>query len=244
MNKDKFQELLQRSWRQQLHDSGTGDWHNKWFLDGERAVVRNSEKGIVYSGGPVANDHASHTVLWTKDIFEGDIKIEFDYTRLDTINRYVNILYIQATGIGTPPYNEDITDWSDLRVIPYMNSYFDNMNLLHVSYAAFGNEDDDPSDYVRARRYPRPVDASFGVTGIEPDYFATHLFKPGVEYHFTFIKTNEDLFFEVKNAEEKRLFHWPLKDVKALKAGRVGIRHMWTRCSRYRNILISSCSSK
>jgi len=121
-----------------------------------------------------------------------------------------------------------------------MHTYFDNMDLLHISYAAFGNDNDDPSDYVRARRYPRLAEESFGTTNIPPDSFDTELFLPGVKYHFTFIKTDEDLFFEVKNADVQRLFHWPLKDVKTLKPGRIGIRHMWTRCSRYQNISISN----
>jgi hypothetical protein len=240
MSKADFENLLQRSWRQKFYDPGTGKWQEKWFLDGERAIVKNTETGMVFSGGAVAGDHASHAVLWTNEVFAGDVKIEFDFTRLDTINRWVNILYIQATGKGIPPYIEDIAAWSNLRQIPYMHSYFDNMDLLHVSYAAFGNDNDKPDDYVRARRYPRPQDENFGMTNISPDYFNTELFQPGIEYHFTFIKTSEDLFFEVKNHNIKKLFHWPLKNVEPLKAGRIGIRHMWTRCSRYRNISIAN----
>lgn len=240
MTEEKFSALLKRNWKTQFADSGQEDWQQKWFLDGERAVVKNTEKGMVFAGGPMVWDHASHAVLWTRDSFEGDLKIEFDFTRLDTINRYVNIIYIQAVGKEQGPYTKDISEWSELRQIPYMNSYFDTMDLLHVSYAAFGNDDDEPNDYVRARRYPRPETDSFGVTGIEPDYFATGLFTPGVEYHFTFIKTDDDLFLEVKNKKVRKLFHWPMQDVRTLEAGRIGIRHMWTRCSRYSNITISN----
>lgn len=240
MSNIKFKELLKRDWRQKLCDSGTDDWRKQWFLDGERAEFKNTESGMVFSGGPIVGDHASHAVLWTKDIFYGDVKIEFDFTRLDTINRWVNIIYIQATGKGHGPYVEDICEWSDLRRIPYMHTYFDNMDLLHISYAAFGNDDDEPNDYVRARRYPRLAKNSFWTTNIPPDSFKTGLFLPGITYHFTLIKTDGDLFLEVKNSDVCRLFHWPLKNVKPLKAGRIGIRHMWTRCSRYQNISISN----
>jgi len=236
----KFKKLLKRNWKQKFFDSGTVDWRKKWFLDGERAVVKNTQSGMIFAGGPIVRDNASHAVLWTKDIFDGDVKIEFDFTRLDTINRWVNIIYIQAAGKGQKPYVKDISKWSDLRQIPYMRTYFNNMDLLHISYAAFNNTDDKPDDYVRARRYPRLSKKSFGTTNIPPDSFKTGLFLPGVKYHFTFIKTDKDLFFEVKNADVHRLFHWPLKNVKALKAGRIGIRHMWTRCSRYQNISISN----
>jgi hypothetical protein len=235
----EFQKLLKRKWKQKFFDSGTGDWCKKWFLDGKRAIIKNTEAGMVFSGGAVVWDHASHAVLWTKDIFGGDVKIEFDFTRFDTINRWVNIIYIQATGKGEVPYVEDITKWSTLRQIPYMHSYFDNMNLLHISYAAFNNTDDKPDDYVRARRY-LPEKNTLENTDLPPDYFKTGLFQSGVEYHFTFIKTDKDLFFEIKSSKVRKLFHWPLKGVKALKPGRIGIRHMWTRCSRYRIISIAN----
>lgn len=239
MSNEAFKNLLEHEWQQVFFDSGTDDWRKSWFLDGECAEVKNTKAGMIFSGGPIADDHASHAVLWTNDIFDGDIKIEFDFTRLDTINQCVNILYVQASGKGNSPYVEDISKWSGLRQIPYMNTYFDNMDLLHISYAAFRMKNNDPSDYVRARRYPRLSDKPFDTTNLPPDSFNTGLFQPGIEYHFTFIKTGKDLFFEVKNADVKKLFHWPLQGVKELKAGRVGIRHMWTRCSRYSNISIS-----
>ena len=186
---NKFAELKKLSWKDKLFDSGSNNWQEKWFLDGKRADIRNTSHGMIFAAGPVAMDHASHAVLWTKDSFNGDIKIEWDYTRLDTITRYVNIVYIQATGKGEGPYSEDITEWSDLRQIPYMHSYFDNMNLLHISYAAFGNDNDKDEDYVRARRYPTRPDRPFSETDLEPDNYLTGLFRPGVTYHFTFIKT-------------------------------------------------------
>lgn len=138
------------------------------------------------------------------------------------------------------PFTEDIADWSTLRQVPYMSCYFDNMELLHISYAAFENEDDEDEDYVRARRYPTRPDREFNETDISPDYFQTGLFRPGITYHFTAIKTNEDLFLEVKNSDVRKLFHWPLGDVEPLIHGRVGLRHMWTRCSRYANIRIAT----
>ena len=237
---EKFTELKALSWKDKLFDSGNNNWQDKWFLDGKRADIRNTSEGMIFAAGPVAMDHACHAVLWTKESFEGDIKIEWDFTRLDTVNRYVNIVYIQATGKSEGPYVEDITEWSGLRQIPYMNSYFDNMNLLHISYAALGNQDDSDNDYVRARRYPTRPDRPFNETDLAPDNFLTGLFQPGVKYHFTIIKNGDDLFFEVKNDEVCKLFHWPLQGVEPVTHGRVGIRHMFTRCSRYQNITIST----
>lgn len=240
MSEQTFKDLLARDWQQKFDDDGTGDWRDNWFIDGCRADLRNTPRGLVYAAGPigdpVARDNGSHAVLWTNQSFEGDMRIEFDYTRLDTIWRFVNILYIQATGIGEGPYTEDILDWAHLRDVPKMSSYFNNMNLLHISYAANENPEDFEADYVRARRYPARPDRPFNETDIAPDNFRTGLFFPGEVYHFTAIKTSDDLYLEVKNDEVRKLFHWPLGDVEPVTRGRVGIRHMWTRCSRYANI--------
>jgi hypothetical protein len=240
MPHQNFDALMQRDWQEVFDDPGTEDWRERWFVDGERADIRNTPEGMVFSAGPVAYENGSHAVLWTRREFVGEIRIEFDFTRLDTITRFVNILYIQATGIQEGPYSEDIADWSDLREVPYMSCYFNNMNLLHVSYAAFGNENDEDEDYVRARRYPARPDRPFGQTDLPPDNFDTGLFRPGTTYHVCAIKTDEHLFFDVQGPEKGELFHWPLKDVEPLSHGRVGIRHMWTRCSRYANVRVST----
>ncbi|MFP4027754.1 MAG: DUF1961 family protein [Candidatus Brocadiia bacterium] len=238
MAQETFDKLLDGDWELVFEDSGTQNWQDNWFVDGERADIRNTPEGMVFSAGPVAYDNGSHSVLWTRESFAGNIRIEFDFTRLDTITRFVNILYIQATGIGEEPYTEDIAEWADLRQVPFMSSYFNNMNLLHISYAAFGNQDDKDEDYVRARRYPARPDRPFGETDLSPDNFETGLFRPGKTYHICAIKTDDHLFFDVQGEEQGDLFHWPLNDVEPIDHGRVGIRHMWTRCSRYANVQV------
>jgi hypothetical protein len=240
MSKDGYQAQAARDWREAMHDSGSEDWRTHWFVDGERADIRNTPQGMVFSAGPVARDDGSHAVLWTHQDFAGDLRIRLRFTRLDTITRFVNILYIQATGSGEDGYTEDITEWSDDRQIPYMFKYFNTMNLLHISYAAFGNADDKDEDYVRARRYPTRPDRAFNQTDIPPDNFLTGLFRPGVSYDFDVIKTDADLWFRVSNAAVDTLFHWPLAEVAPLTHGRIGIRHMWTRCSRYADIRIAT----
>jgi hypothetical protein len=234
MSESKFKELIAADWKAAFDDDGTGNWQDNWVVDGCRADIRNTPRGMVFAAGPVERDNGSHAVIWTKRNFAGDMRIELDFTRLDTIVRFVNIIYIQATGICEGPYTEDVLDWSHLRDVPMMSSYFNTMNTLHVSFAAFQGKPDE--DYVRARRYPARPDRPFDETDIAPDNFNTGLFQPGVTYHFTFIKTGEDLFFEVKNDDVLKLFHWPIATVEAITHGRVGIRHMWTRCSRYANI--------
>ena len=66
-----------------LSDPCRKDWKAKWFLDGEIGTVTNCPEGMTLKAGPEFKNDAHHMVLWTKDSFEGDLKIEYDYTRLD-----------------------------------------------------------------------------------------------------------------------------------------------------------------
>ena len=222
-----------------LEDDGTGDWRDHWVLDGERAVIRNTPRGMVFSAGPVAQDHASHAVLWTRKSFSGAMKVEFDFTRLDTINRYVNILYFHAQGIGGE-YGQDIHAWADRREIPYMKTYFEKMNLLHISYAAFGNPNDDDVNYLRVRRYPVTAERSFNEIEVEPTVDDTGCFQPGVLHRMCFVKTADKLALRIRS-EAGALHHiWDTASVAPPQSGPLGIRHMFAKCSRYYNLRIYS----
>ena len=230
-----FAAALNLSWKEVLKDDGTKDWTTAWFLDGDKAKVLNTEQGMTLHAGPVPDEDASHAVLWTKSSFPGDIKIEYDFTRLDTSWRGVNIIYLLATGSGEAPYGEDITTWSDLRRVPTMSKYFHNMNTYHISYATAKPDE----DYVRARRYI-PQGKTLRGTNLEPDYFNTNLFHPGVSSHITVIRRGDWLFMEVDHPEQRTLFAWKTDTHPAIDNGRIGFRQMFTRSSRYRNIHISS----
>lgn len=234
-------QALELPWNEVFFDSGSGDWSERWFVDGYKGEIRNFPEGMFYAAGPIAGDHASHTVLWTRQSFAGPIKLEFDFTRLDTVNQYVSIIYLQATGTGEGPYDKDISKWTHLRAIPRMSTYFDNMNLLHVSLAAY-NLTPEPveNSYIRARRYPKSLfGGSFNAMALKPDFLNTGLFLPGVTYHVILVKTETDLFMQVSNDEIKRLYRWDLTQAPLVHEGRVGIRHMWQRAALLANISIS-----
>lgn len=236
-----FEAQLAQEWQPVWTDPGTGDWKTHWFLDGEFARVENTPAGMHFAAGPEEWNHAHHAVLWTRESFSGDLRIEYDYTRTDDRNQWVNILYIQATGTGDAPYVKDIEQWSEMRREPWMHHYFKHMQLLHVSYAAYGKEPttyDD--DYVRARRYPVMEDAEFGSsTDIPPDAFKTGLFKRDVTFHVTVIKQGDALYMQFKNADVSRLFAWNTSSFPPVSEGRIGLRHMWMRSARYANFSVS-----
>ncbi len=240
-NTNEFERLKQsEEWQPKFKDSGSDKWQKKWFLDGLRAEVSNSPYGMLFSAGPIAFDDACHAVLWTKESFEGAVKIEYEYTRTDTQTKQVNILYIQASGIGEHPYSYDITKWNHLRIIPSMKTYFNNMNALHISYAAYSQTNDDKKlDYIRARKYPRMDGQDFGkTTEIPPSYDQTGLFIPGETYKIIVIKTEQKLYFKVVGKDTSKLFSWDLKKGQSVHNGRIGLRHMYTRSANYKNFKI------
>lgn len=237
-----FHEAMAADWQTAFEDTGTDPWQDGWFLDGKKATVENHDDGIHFSAGPDEGDNASHAVLWTRESFSGDIKLAFDYKRTDQINRWVNIIYLQATGTDEPPYHADIAEWSDLRDVPAMKTYFDHMNLLHISFSAYGRETSPvQQSYIRARRYPRAAfGGSFEKMELEPDFHDTGLFLPGKPYHVVVVKKSQDMWMHVTGDDQDRLYHWDLQQVPPVDHGRVGFRLMWTRAAVFSNIVVSS----
>ena len=235
----RFDQADSGEWREVFRDPCTEDWETRWFLDGEIGAVSTSEKGMQLTAGPQYRNDAHHMVLWTKDSFEGDLRIEYDYTRLDFEERCVNIIYIQATGSGDEPYVKDITKWNDLRRVPAMSMYFNHMHTYHISYAASPGTDE---EYIRARRY-LPTGAGLKGTELAPDYAPEGLFEPGVPHRITIIKRDRDLFMRIVNADQSYYCHMANPDLPVISEGRVGLRHMFTRSARYRNIRIGTPAS-
>lgn len=233
-----FEDANAATWREAFFDPGTGDWKVRWFLDGDVGTVKTGANGMELTAGPEFRNDAHHMVLWTRDSFSGDLKIEFEYTRLDKETRCVNILYIQGTGSGKGKFVHDIFQWKDLRRVPSMRMYYDHMNAYHISFAAFPN-DEDTTAYIRGRRY-LPETAGIKGTNLKPDYFPKELFEPGVPHKLTVIKKERDLFMRISNSEQTFYCHMTNPDLPPIQVGRIGLRHMFTRSARYKNFRISS----
>lgn len=241
--KNAFEQADSRKWNEQFSDKCTGDWKNKWFLDGEVGTVTNSPDGMTLTAGPEFRNDAHHMVLWTKASFAGDLKIEYDYTRLDEEQRCVTILFIQATGSGKGPYAKDITEWNALRKVPAMKEYFNHMHTYHISYAAFPNFGKDRTSYIRGRRY-LPEKNGLKGTDLEPDYYPKGLFETGVKHHITVIKQGRDIHMRIENPDLAYYCHMANPDLPPIIEGRIGLRHMFTRSARYRNFKISAPRKK
>lgn len=233
-----FEQAAAAKWQEVFSDSCTGEWHKLWFLDGEVGTVTHSPEGMTLTAGPEFKNDAHHMVLWSKRNFVGDIKIEYDFTRLDEERRCAIILYIQASGSGKDRFDKDIATWSDLRKVPAMSTYFDNMHTYHLSYASFGNTGKEQSSYIRVRRY-MPHRTGLKGTELTPDYHYETLFATGVKHHITIIKRDRDLHVRVQNADEVRYCHVQNAKLPVITEGRIGLRHMFTRSARYANFRVS-----
>ncbi len=237
---ESFSEIQKLGWKETFFDHGTSDWNEKWLLDGLKARVCNAPLGMEFFAGPVPAEDSSHSVLWTRKSFRGNVKIEYEYTRLDAATKYVNILYIQATGSGQGDFAEEIFTWSEMRRVPAMSMYFNHMNTYHISYAAYGNTDEpDKHDYIRARRYMPELGNGLKGTDLAPDYFESGLFQPGVKHHITVIKYGNDLYMEIIGPDKKMLCHWKNTSLPSIANGRIGLRHMASRNARYKNFRVS-----
>lgn len=228
-----------KAWELQFSDDCTKNWQENWFKDGLISKVEQDENGMNLIAGPENRNDADHTVLWTKQSFKGDIKIEYDYTRTDSQIVNVNILYIQAEGIGKEGKGADISEWNAYRDTASMWKYYFYMNPLHISYSAFPIVNKDPvNDYIRIRKYPAESQEKFKNTEIPPAYFKSGLFLPGVTYKITVIKTTSKLYFNVKGDGQEKLFSWNLAEGQSPTEGRIGLRHMYTRSARYKNFKV------
>jgi len=232
----RFKDLLNEPWQEAFNDPCTGKWQDKWVLDGMRATLTNGPDGMTFTSAKSGHAPAQlHSVLWTKQSFKGDVKIEYEYTRTDKQINYVNILYIQATGDGEEK-PKDIHTWR--RNIPGMSIYYRFMNLYHISYAAFGYRNSDPNaDYIRARRYLPAHDLQG--TEMKNEYYRTGLFKTGVSYQITVIKTGKELFMHIKGDGKEKLCHFTGYDFPPVTEGPIGLRHMLSRGARYRDFRVS-----
>lgn len=233
---EKFKELLKLNWTEVFFDSGKENWQKNWFLDGKKAKLKNTDNGLDFYAGTTFNDDSCHAVLWTKEEYSGDLKIEYDFTRIEREHRCVNILYLQATGCGEGPYKKDISKWNHLREIPAMKEYYEHMNTYHISYAAFNNTDEIEPGYIRARRY---MATGLEGTDLETDYDPTGFFDYGIPHKMTIVKSGDHIYFLVRNKEKEQLCYWHNTKFPSVSEGRIGLRQMFTRASRYSNFKIS-----
>ncbi|MDD3079577.1 MAG: DUF1961 family protein [Paludibacter sp.] len=239
-DKRTFSALENQSWQIIFADDLKKQHNENWFLDGEKAQLKYTSGGMTFKAGRVAASDADHAVLWTKKSFEGNLRVDFDFVKLDDATKYVNILYLFAEGSGKNPYVEDISQWNELRKVPAMKQYYEHINAFHVSFAAFENNNDLLSeDYIRARRYLPERGKGLAGTALLPEYLRTGLFRKGIKYHITVIRNNDDIYMKITGDNHEKLCHWNLSEYPELTSGRIGLRLMGSRVSLFSDFKVS-----
>jgi hypothetical protein len=230
-----------------FEDPMAANWQENWFLDGENALLEHRDGGLAFITEYKVDKNedrdgfdAQHAVLWTRQEFDGDIRITYTYTKLPDCS-WQKLIYVQAQGIGEEPYVEDIYAWKDLRKVSVMSEYFDHMNLIGLSLR---NE-------VRCRRYPW--------SDVKRNVQLDNEFLPraqcekmpiGREYHVVVEKRKKSIWLRITDAETGEVAvdqTWDLTDKKVLKnrnpeyieKGRIGLRHMGGFKAVYRDFKVT-----
>ena len=217
-----------------FEDAMTENWQKNWFLDGKRATLEHRDGGLAFITTASKVDKrvdraafdAQHAVLWTRREFEGDIRISYTFTKLPGCS-WQKLIYVQAQGVGTPPYEKDIHAWRELRDVARMDKYFNYMNLISLSLR----------NQIRCKRYPtRDTDGN----GLKCEFLPRAENKgmsEGREYHCLVENRKQSILLRIKDVEtgEHVVDHtWDLTDESVLKnrepksveRGRIGIRQM------------------
>ncbi|HKL20937.1 MAG TPA: hypothetical protein VJ904_03980 [Tichowtungia sp.] len=216
-----------------FEDPMSGNWQENWFLDGENAVLEHRDGGLAFITEYTVNKKvdragfdAQHAVLWTRQAFEGDIRITYTYTQLPGCS-WQKLIYVQAQGIGEKPYVEDIYEWRDERKVAVMSAYFNYMNLIGLSLR----------DQIRCKRYPwNDMKGNRLETEFKPRAENKGL-QIGHELHVVVEKRRESILLRITDTETGELVvdhTWDLTDEDVLEdrdpeyveQGRIGIRLM------------------
>lgn len=237
--KQEFQKIANIKGKLIFSDDFTNDWSSQWMLDGEKAFVKSGNGSLRFLAGPVSQHNEHHAVLWTKKTFRGDVRIEFDFIKLDSVFRFVNIIYLFASGSGSGVYKNDISAWAELRKTPAMKMYFEHMNAYHISFAAFDiDNNDNENDYVRARRYLPERGKGLSGTELLPVYIKTGMFKPNVKHHIIVISKDKTIWMKIKANGTEKIYKWDTEILPQISSGRIGLRLMGSRASEFSNFKV------
>ena len=226
-------------------DPMTANWQEQWFLDGDKAVMEHRDGGLAFitdaSNVDKNKDRAAfdarHAVLWTRQEFEGDIRISYTFTKLPGCS-WQKLIYIQARGIGEKPFVEDIHAWRELRKVASMEKYFNYMNLIGLSLR----------DEIRCKRYPwSDVKRKLNFESEFLPRGENKGMEIGREFHVLVEKRKKSILLRItdlKTGDHVVDHNWDLtqnlegRDPKFVGKGRIGLRHMGGFKAVYRDFKV------
>lgn len=216
-----------QSWQPMWQVSGTnGNWQDDWIKDGTNGRAQYTNDGLEFDTTSGEGDEYS-SILWSKPKFEGSVKFEYEFKRVDTnTDSGVSIVLLYGHGTGGV-YPDDISTWNR----PVSDRDFHRtMNNITISYATNDKQ-------VRTR-------INTGRNLVEPVYKNVPYFQPGVWHKIMVTQEGLNLSMEVENlaTNQKDTYSWNLP--RTYDHGRVGLRQMYMHKNVYRNIKVSGLNAK
>jgi hypothetical protein len=208
----------------------------KYFKDGTSATISYTADGLDINA-PVNN---GTTVVWTKTSFTGDIKVEFDYKRLDIPRVGVNeasLLVLNGWGLSTRCRVDRLIHPLDIRTWARPVATYDFYKYCMANQTVnFDNLDLGTAPRLTVRQNPGYHDVG---TVIPP------VLQTGTLYHVTVTRTGNTLRAVIKQgattiASPTATLNPSLAGSQVSKFGYVGFRQMSGRHAAYRNIKIST----
>jgi hypothetical protein len=77
---------------------------------------------------------------------------------------------------------------------------------------------------------------------VQPSFENLDLFKPGETWRFTFTKVGSSLEFLAERDGRRHVFAWDLSGFPPIASGRIGLRQMRGRASRYAGFTVASAA--
>jgi hypothetical protein len=68
---------------------------------------------------------------------------------------------------------------------------------------------------------------------LKPDYYPEGLFAPGDPHTITVIKKERNIYMKISNAQQSYYCHFINTELPEVEEGRIGLRLMYTRSSRF-----------
>lgn len=213
-----------RSWTLAFDDPGSGGWSGKYDLHGPPCAQASNVGGIRLRSCASEDDSL---ILWTRQRFDGDMKVEYDYRILSNLSPTQEIAsaLLIGTGDGATGLPADFAAWT----VPFDQGRYQNTNTLWMNYAYQNPASGDPLR-IRLRRNP-----GYNNLGDAPPEFP---FNVGTTYHIVVEKVGSNFTVSVTGPSGTRSHTWSNSSIGGITGGYVGFRNMHFRETLISNVRI------
>jgi hypothetical protein len=218
------------------------NWSTNWVLHKDPklgASLTPIANGIILKAAPISTDSSvyqrSSIAIWNKNLWTGDFRVEFDFTRLDNTTKTTGngigaMLYWHVVGKGDAAHPASIAQWpskaaNEKTYIRYSRGY-------RVTWSNFNTQSPQNSHEIRLRRFAFTTNYPVQIGGDSPAKF---FFEKDKKYHMILERSGST--FKVIVGTESHT--WNESVITLYNDGYFGIRHQPGRWGRYENFSIT-----